>query len=138
MNIVMAINMGGDDFIAKPFDMDVLTAKIGGLLRRAYPIDEGNFTEHRGVKLNASRVSLQYGGHTMELTKNELKIMQVLMEKAGKVVPRDMVMQKLWNDDRFVDDNTLSVNVARLRKRLEEIGLENFILTKKGVGYIIE
>lgn len=139
MNIVMAMNMGADDFIAKHFDLDVLMAKIQALLRRTY--DFGNIThviEHRGVKLNTSSFTLEYDGEKIELTKNENKILQVLLENKGKAVSRDSIMIKLWETDDYIDDNTLTVNIARLRKRLQEVGLEDFIVTKKGIGYMVE
>ncbi len=138
MNIVMAINMGGDDFVAKPFDLNVLMAKVQAMLRRTY--DFGGQTgifEHRGVILNLSDTSVYYEGHKVELTKNEFKILQILMEQKGSVVSRDRLMTRLWETDSYVDDNTLTVNVTRLRKRLEEAGVRDFIVTKKGMGYLI-
>lgn len=136
MNIVMAVNMGGDDFIAKPFDMDVLTVKIQAMLRRTYDFTGASTViEHRGAFLNLSEATLVYGEEKAELTKNELKILQVLMENKEKVVSRDTLMMKLWENDSFVDENTLSVNVNRLRKKLDGIGLSEFIMTKKGIGY---
>lgn len=138
MNIVMAVNMGGDDFIAKPFDLDVLTVKIQALLRRSYDFTgQGNFLAHRGAVLNPAEAVLTYQGKRMELTKNELRILQVLMENKEKVVTRDTLMMKLWENDSYVDENTLSVNVNRLRKKLETVGLTDFILTRKGLGYYI-
>lgn len=139
MSIIMAVNMGGDDFISKPFDMNVLTAKVQAMLRRAY--DFGGRTdliEHRGAVLNLADASLSYNEKKLELSKNEYKILHVLMENKGSVVSRDTLMARLWETDSYIDDNTLSVNVARLRKRLEEAGLHNFITTKKGIGYIVE
>lgn len=138
MNIVMAVNMGGDDFIAKPFDLDVLTVKIQAMLRRTYDFTgQSTVMEHRGAFLNLSEATLVYGEEKAELTKNELKILQVLMENKEKVVSRDTLMTKLWENDSFVDENTLSVNVNRLRKKLDGMGLSEFILTKKGIGYRI-
>lgn len=138
MNIVMAVNMGGDDFIAKPFDLDVLTVKIQALLRRTYDFTgQSTVMEHRGAFLNLSEATLVYGEEKLELTKNELKILQVLMGNKNKVVSRDTLMTKLWESDSYVDENTLSVNVGRLRKKLDGIGLSDFILTKKGIGYRI-
>ena len=138
MNIVMAVNMGGDDFIAKPFDLDVLTVKIQAMLRRTYDFTgQSTVMEHRGAFLNLSEATLVYGEEKAELTKNELKILQVLMENKEKVVSRDTLMTKLWENDSFVDENTLSVNVNRLRKKLDGMGLSDFILTKKGIGYRI-
>ena len=139
MNIVMAMNMGGDDFIAKPFDLHVLTAKVGALLRRAYSFQgQVHVLEHSGVLLNLNDATLTYQNRKIELTKNDFKIVQLLMENAGRVVPRDEIMQRLWESDQFIDDNTLTVNMTRLRKKLAEIGLENWIVTKKGLGYMVE
>lgn len=139
MNIVMAMNMGGDDFIVKPFDLNVLTAKVGALIRRTYSFQgKLNLIEHKGVILNLSDATLSFGNSKIELTKNEYKILQLLMENAGKVVSRDDIMQQLWESDNFIDDNTLTVNMARLRKKLADIGLSGFISTKKGIGYMIE
>ena len=139
MNIVMAINMGADDFIAKPFDLNVLTAKVQAMLRRTYDLGgQSRLLQHRDAVLNTDDSTLTYHGERVELTKNEYRILQVLMENKGKTVSRDVLMQRLWESDSFVDENTLSVNVARLRKKLDGAGLENFIATKKGMGYIVE
>ncbi|WP_324823779.1 response regulator transcription factor [Sinanaerobacter sp. ZZT-01] len=139
LNVVMAINMGADDFIAKPFDLSVLTAKIQALMRRSYSLSgQVNVMEHKGVILNISSATLAYENEKIELTKNDFKLMQILFEKAGTVVSRDSIMTRLWEDDNFVDDNTLTVNIARIRKKLEDIGLTDFIKTKKGIGYFIE
>lgn len=139
MNIVMAINMGGDEFIEKPFDLNVITAKIQGLLRRTYAFQGSpNVLECKGVLLNLGDATLTYQGQKLKLTKNDYKIIQILMENVGKIVARDEIMQRLWESDEFIDDNTLTVNITRLRKKLEEIGLTDFIVTKKGSGYIIE
>lgn len=139
MNIVMAMNMGGDDFIEKPFDLNVLTAKLGAMLRRAYSLqDHINTIEHSGVVLNLSDTTLTNDNNKIELTKNEYKILQILMENIGKVVSRDEIMQHLWESDQFIDDNTLTVNITRLRKKLSEANLDNFIKTKKGIGYLVE
>lgn len=139
LNIVMAMNMGGDDFIVKPFDLNVLTAKIGALLRRAYSMQgQVNAIEHKGVVLNLNDTTLTYDKQRIELTKNDYKILLLLMENKGKIVSRDEIMQHLWESDQFIDDNTLTVNITRLRKKLTEIGLDNFIKTKKGIGYLVE
>ena len=140
MNIVMAMNMGGDDFIAKPFDLAVLTAKVQAMLRRTYEFSAGQsaLLERGGAILSSSDASLSFGGARIDLTKNEYRILQVLMQAGGELVPRDKLMQKLWESDSFVDENTLTVNVARLRKKLESAGLEDFILTKKGLGYRVK
>lgn len=136
MNIIMAVNMGGDDFVAKPFDMEVLAAKIQAVLRRAYSFQEASsLLEHGGVILNMTDMSFLYKGEKHELSKNEFRILQILFENAGNTVTREEIMRRLWDDECFVDDNTLTVNVNRLRKVLEGAGLEDFILTKKGVGY---
>ena len=130
--------MGGDDFIAKPFDLDVLTAKIQAMIRRTYDFTgQSSILEHNGMILNLSEATLLYQNEKVELTKNELRILQLLMENKDKVVPRDTIMVKLWEDDNYVDENTLSVNVNRLRKKLEMVGLKDIILTKKGIGYRI-
>ena len=168
MNVVMAVNMGGDDFVVKPFDLEILQAKIQALLRRAYAFTApGTVLEYQGVLLNITDMSLlcrrrkeealqkeegiqgrgenperadavkgDYGGR-IELTKNEFRILQTLFEAAGCVVSRDMLMKRLWDDECFVDDNTLTVNMNRLRKRLAQIGLSQLIQTKKGVGYLL-
>ena len=136
MNIVMAMDMGGDDFIAKPFDLSVLTAKVQAVLRRAYEFSGAQpLLEHRGAILNLSDASVTYEGKRLDLTKNDCRILQTLMERPGQVVSRETIMLRLWETDCFVDDNTLTVNMTRLRKKLEAIGLEDFILTRKGAGY---
>lgn len=136
MNIVMAVTMGADDFIAKPFDMQVLTVKIQAILRRSYDFaGNSSVLEHKGAMLNISEAELSYEGESLELTKNELKILQTLFENKASIVTRDTLMTKLWESDTYVDENTLSVNVNRLRKKLASIGLSNFIITKKGIGY---
>lgn len=138
MNIVMAINMGGDDFIAKPFSIDVLTAKVQALLRRSYSMQgQTHLLEHHGAVLNLSNATLTYSGQKLELTKNDFKILQLLMERKGSIVSRDAIMKCLWESDSFVDDNTLTVNIARLRKKLTDAGLDDFIATKKGLGYCV-
>lgn len=139
MNIVMAMNMGGDDFISKPFDLTVLMAKIQAILRRTYDFGgEMNIIEHRGAVLNIADASLTYNGEKIELTKNEYRILLTLLENKGKVVSRELLMNRLWETDSYVDENTLSVNVSRLRKKLERSGLSGFIETKSGMGYITE
>lgn len=139
MNIVMAINMGGDDFVEKPFDLNVLTAKVQALLRRSYSFQGNvNLIEHGGLMLNLSDATALYKDVKIDLTKNEYKILQCLMEFSGKIVPREDIITKLWEDDSFIDDNTLTVNMTRLRKKLEKAGLKDIILTKKGIGYMIK
>lgn len=136
MNIVMAMNMGGDDFIVKPFDLEVLLAKVQAILRRTYAFqNQSAVMEHRNVILNLADMSLLYQGVKLELSKNEFRILQLLYENAGKTVGRETIMKRLWDNECFVDDNTLTVNMNRLRRKLEEAGIRDFILTKKGVGY---
>ncbi len=139
MSIVMAVNMGGDDFISKPFDMNVLTAKIQALLRRTYDFaGTSALMEHKGAILNISDATLMYNDSRVELTKNEFRIIQMLLENKGKIVSRDAIMTRLWENDDYVDENTLTVNITRLRRKLESIGLVQFITTKKGLGYTVE
>ena len=139
MNIVMAMNMGGDDFISKPVDLGVLTAKIQAIFRRAYNMNiTPSVLEHKGAALNLNDGTLDFDGKQIELTKNEFKILHTLMEKKGSIVSREQLMQKLWQDDCYVEENTLTVNVTRLRKKLEAAGLKDFIITKVGMGYIIQ
>ncbi|MCD8322193.1 MAG: response regulator transcription factor [Oscillospiraceae bacterium] len=139
MNVVMAMNMGGDDFIPKPVDLEVMTAKIQAVLRRAYDMGgRAPMLEHRGASLNLNDASLTYNGERLELTKNEFRILQTLMENKGKVVSRDTLMTRLWQADSYVEENTLTVNVTRLRKKLEDAGLSGFITTRVGSGYIIQ
>lgn len=138
MNIVMAMNMGADDFIPKPFDLEVLTAKVQALLRRSYDFaGSSSMLEHKGMLLNLSDATILYQEQKVELTKNELKILQTLIENKTQVVTRETLMTRLWESDMYVDENKLSVNVNRLRKKLTSIGLEDSILTKKGIGYQI-
>jgi len=139
MNIVMAMNMGGDDFIAKPFDLSVLIAKIQAILRRTYDLaGKTPFLEHNGAVLNLNDTTLMYNGEKVDLTRNEFRILQTLMGHRGKVVSRNTLMTRLWEIDSYVEENTLTVNVTRLRKKLEAAGLTDFIATKVGSGYIIE
>lgn len=138
MNIVMAMNMGGDDFISKPFDLHVLTAKIQAMLRRTYSMElQSNVLEYNGVTLNLNDTTLLCGSEKVVLTKNEFIILRTLLEKNGTVVSREEIMERLWGDDEFIDDNTLTVNMARLRKKLELQGYGELIQTKRGMGYII-
>lgn len=139
MNIVTAVNMGGDDFIAKPVDPMVLSAKVQAVLRRTYELaDSAPILTCRGAVLNLNDASLRYGEQRIELTKNEFRILQVLFENKGKIVSRDTLMTKLWQNDLYVEENTLTVNVGRLRKKLEEAGLSGLILTKPGSGYLVQ
>ena len=136
LNVLTAIQMGGDDFIAKPFDLPVLVEKIQALLRRTYDFAVASEVLSCGpVQLCLTDGTVSCQGKTTALTRNELRILQVLMENRGKTVSRELLMQRLWESDCFVDENTLSVNVARLRRTLEAVGVENFIVTRKGMGY---
>lgn len=138
MNIVMAMNLGADDFIAKPFDANVLMAKLQALLRRAYDFSQtAPVLECRGAVLDTGSQTLTFDGQAVTLTKNEYRVLLTLMENRGKVVSRERLMERLWETDSFVDDNTLTVNVNRLRKKLDTAGLSDFISTKFGVGYLI-
>ncbi len=138
MDIVMAVNMGADDYITKPFSMEVLVAKIQAMLRRAYgfsvkppPLSVG------GATLNACDGTLEINGAPLALTRNEARIMAELMQNAGNIVSREQLMRRLWDDESFIDDNTLTVNINRLRKKLAEAGLEGFIETRKRQGYMV-
>ncbi|MCH4207431.1 MAG: response regulator transcription factor [Solobacterium sp.] len=138
MNIIMAMNMGGDDFISKPFDMNVLVAKIQAILRRTYDMaSASSFLEYKGLTLNTDDYSVSYQSNKADLTKNEYRILKILMENQGRVISRDQLMQRLWDTNEFIDDNTLTVNITRLRKTLESLGLTDFIITRKGSGYQI-
>lgn len=138
MNIVMAMNMGGDDFVAKPFDRTVLVAKVQALLRRCYDFrPAAPVLQHRGAELNTLDNTLRFDGQKIELTKNEYKILLCLLENKGAVVSREKLMERLWESDSFVDENTLTVNVNRLRRKLDGAGLPGFIETKFGVGYLL-
>ena len=139
MDIIMAVNMGGDDFIQKPFSLDVLMAKINALLRRTYNYTNAflSIIEHNGVVLNLKDSTVIFKNKKLELTKNEFKILYTLMKDKGNIISRDIIMRALWEDESFVDDNTLTVNINRLRKKLEDLGLIDYIQTKKGQGYVI-
>ena len=139
MNIVMAMNMGADDFIAKPFDLDVLTAKVQALLRRTYDFAPAEpVLSHRGAVLQTGGQSLLVNGEKLPLSKNEYRILWTLLKEKGKIVSREKLMEALWQTDSFVDENTLSVNMARLRKKLDGAGLAGFIATRVGAGYLVE
>lgn len=139
MNMVMAMNMGADDFLAKPFDRDLLVAKIQATLRRTYDYSSvsSHVLEHKGAFLNTGDGSLSYGESKIDLTKNELRIVSCLMENKGKAVSREKLMERLWETDTYVDENTLTVNINRLRRKLDAAGLKDFITTKFGIGYMI-
>ena len=140
MNLVMAINLGADDFVAKPFRMEVLTAKIQAVPRRTYTFGtvSPSVLTHKGLTLNLDTSVLSYGQEKLELGKNEFGILRTLMEHPGKIIERSVLIRNLWETESFIDDNTLTVNVTRLRRRLEDIGLKNYILTRKGMGYYVE
>ena len=139
MNIVMAMNMGGDEFIEKPFDLNVVTAKVQAVLRRTYEFrGTADIMEWNGAILNLADATVLYQDQKQELTKNEFKILKMLLENTGKIVSRESIMTRLWDSNEFIDDNTLTVNVARLRKKMEQIGLGGKIITKKGIGYMVE
>ena len=139
MNIVMAMNMGGDEFIEKPFDLNVVTAKVQAVLRRTYEFrGTADVMEWNGAILNLADATVLYQDQKLELSKNEFKILQILLENTGKIVSRESIMTRLWDSNEFIDDNTLTVNVARLRKKMEQIGLGGKIITKKGIGYMVE
>lgn len=139
MNIITAMNLGGDDFIPKPFDLSVLTVKVQAVLRRAYDFGKsGSLLEYGGAQVDLASAVLTGPLGKSELTKNELRILQVLMENGGHLVPRQKLMERLWESESFVDDNTLTVNVSRLRKKLEKAGLPGMLTTRKGLGYILE
>ena len=138
MNLIMAINMGADDFIAKPFKFEVVLAKIQAIIRRTYDFGRDlNTLSCRGVTLNLGDGVVSFGEEKLELSRNEYKILEILMKKKGNVVPREDLIQALWDTEEFIDENTLTVNVARLRQRLKQIGVEELISTRKGVGYLI-
>ena len=137
-DVVMAVNMGGDDYLAKPVATELLIAKVQAVLRRAYDYETTSTQRFLGAEFDASASSLLYDGNKRELTKNESRILQALLEKRGAIVSREELMLKLWDSDEFVDDNTLTVNVTRLRKTLAEAGLGDCVKTHKGQGYSIE
>ncbi len=140
MDVIMAINMGGDDFVQKPFDLDILVAKVSALLRRNYAYqDEGSMKlTHRELVFYLANSSIQVGEKTTQLSRNEFIILQLMMSNIGNIISRDDLMQALWKDEQFVDDNTLTVNVNRLRRKIASLELDEFIVTRKGMGYIIE
>ncbi|GGC94383.1 two-component system response regulator SapR [Enterococcus wangshanyuanii] len=139
MDMIMAMNMGADDFVTKPFQLDVLVAKINALLRRSYNYSEvgSEIMSHNGITLNVDNGSMEINGENIDLSKNEYRLLYILMKKHGKILTREKLLRALWEDERFVDDNTLTVNINRLRKKIEQAGLEGYIETKVGQGYIV-
>lgn len=139
LNQVMAMNLGGDDFVAKPFDLEMLLAKIQALLRRSYDFSgQTGWLSWQGLLFSPGEGIITQGERREELTKNENRILQVLLKNRGQTVSRQTLMNRLWESDAFVDENTLTVNVARLRKKLESLGAKGMIKTKKGEGYLVE
>lgn len=138
-NILMALDKGGDDFIAKPFDIEILHAKVNAVLRRAYDYQvQSHVISTADCTLDLAESVIISAGQRLDLTKTEIKIMQMLMENRGQFVERELLMTRLWQSDCFVDENTLSVYIARLRKKLESVQLQDYIETKKGVGYMVK
>lgn len=139
MDQIMAMNMGADDFVEKPFSVDILVAKINALLRRTYDFTKNtsDVIEHNGLKLNLSSGSVEIDDNKIDLSKNEYKLLQRLLKDQSKIVTREQLLNFMWDDERFVDDNTLTVNINRLRSKIEKYGLKNYIVTKVGQGYII-
>ena len=138
MDELMSMNLGADDFITKPYNTQILLARIASILKRTYGNNVGhNILTYKNIKLDLSNATVTYNNESLELTKNDVKILSYLINNKGSIVSRDTLMEHLWKADYFVDDSTLSVNITRLRKKLEEIGIENLIETRRGLGYII-
>ncbi|MDR7811152.1 response regulator transcription factor [Lacrimispora sp.] len=137
MDELMSMNLGADDFITKPYNIQILLARIGAILKRTNQKNYSSEVEYKGLTLSMAKSTVYYENKEVELTKNELRILSVLMQNANSIISRDDLMDELWQSDEFVDDNTLTVNVNRLRKKLEEIGAADFIKTKRGQGYMI-
>ncbi|WP_321825775.1 response regulator transcription factor [Clostridium butyricum] len=137
MDEIMSINLGADDFITKPYNTQVLLARIGSLLRRTAVGNVQDILEHKGLKLNINKGEVSYKDRSIDLSKNEFKILSCLIKNKETIVSREDLMDYLWNSDLFIDDNTLSVNVTRLRKKLDDLGFKNGIETKRGLGYIL-
>lgn len=135
---LMGITLGGDDFITKPYNTQILLARVNALIKRAY-LNEGitDIIEHNGVKVNILASTIEYNGKFLELTKNELKILHYLLNNRGKIVSRVDIMEYLWDSSMFVNDNTLTVNIGRIRSKIEELGVKDYIKTKRGQGYLV-
>ncbi len=134
---LMSMNLGADDFVTKPYNTQILLARISSVIRRTNKSDNNNLISHNDVTLDISKSIVSYNGQQVELTKNDMRILQLLMKNKGKIISRDEIMNELWQSDEFVDDNTLTVNINRLRKKLEDVGVSNYLLTKRGQGYMV-
>ncbi len=137
MDELMSMNLGADDFITKPYNIQILLARIAAILKRTNQKNYSSEVDYKGLTLSMAKSTVYYESKEAELTKNELRILSVLMQNANSIISRDDLMDELWQSDEFVDDNTLTVNVNRLRKKLEEIGAADLIKTKRGQGYMI-
>ena len=139
LDLMMAIHHGGDDYLTKPISSDILVTKINAIMRRTYDyVSNSNLVYLDNLVVDFEKGTLKHNNKTLELTKNEMRILTTLIKQKGKIVTREQLMINLWNDDEFISDNTLTVNVNRLRARLKEIGIDDFIQTKKGIGYLIK
>jgi len=139
LDLMMAIHHGGDDYLTKPVSSDILVTKINAIMRRTYDyVSNSNLVYLDNLVVDFEKGTLKHNNQTLELTKNEMRILTTLIKQKGKIVTREQLMMNLWNDDEFISDNTLTVNVNRLRARLKEIGIDDFIQTKKGIGYLIK
>lgn len=134
---LMSMNLGADDFIAKPYNTQILLARISSILRRTQGGGGSQRISHKGVTLDLSSATAEFDGKSCELTKNEVRILYLLMKQSGTIIKREEIMNELWQSDEFVDDNTLTVNINRLRKKLEDIGVTDYLITKRGQGYLV-
>lgn len=137
MDELISMNLGADDFITKPYNAAILLARIESIIRRVYGNNSMEIYEYNGLRYNLSTSEMEYEGNKSDLTKNESRILYTLIKNKGKIVSRSELMKYLWQNDEFVDDNTLTVNINRLRKKMEEIGANNMLTTKRGQGYIL-